>query len=346
MVKSRISLIILAVCSLPIGFGCSRLPAVASSGSDGQSTSWPVVPGSGTFSFASSGYAFEIGELANNPDRAQKKTSLNLAVSGTFELISKADTLTIEFNIAASPPSTNNVTLAPEPPVPTSWRVTCLTEGHRFYPKFKASRSLTGNELFATRCFLSYWKQQMPPKGDWESRELDGNFGVKTVSTPNPLVTNFQWSTASDTLPGLAELPNRTSVPLIRKVSGELVSTIEKQGRRLEGKRTLKSYLGDNLVAENNLDISFWFEPNSHSPSPEAATSVEYELAPTSDVLQNERELQVKFLKGATLKSILASIPTTPLETKKRNERFLQLRALFYLEPEKAMIAAKSVLST
>lgn len=303
-----------------------------------------MAPGSGTFSFASSGYALQIGELADNPDKAQKKTTMDLATAGEYQLWYKDKAITIEFqlNSAATPPANGGT--PPLPPAPTEWLVSCETDEYKLYPTFRASRKLTPDELFATRCFLSYWWPQAPPQGSWQSRELDGDFGMISVGGTSPLERRFRWSSASDTLPGLAEMPSRTSIPLSRTVSGELVSTIEKDARRLAGKRTLQSFLAEKLVAENNLDIEIYYEPTSLARTPEPAQTEEYDLAPTSDVVRNEKELQQKFLKGADLVSILANIPQTPLETKKRNERFLQLRALFYLKPEQAMKAVKSPL--
>lgn len=317
----RTQFILLLLLLAPLG-GCKKVEAQAPSIAD--------VAREGSYSFASSGYAIAFGEAVKKPSQDSKKTSMALSASGSMLIVESKDSAIIEFSNAvfalqdsSGGSQTKNST--------TGWAIRSNSKLDGTCIKFHSSRELTTEELFATRCMVSYWKSGRP---SGHQEEMDGTFGVTF------LAGNMSWVSASPIEPALENMPNRTAVPITRRVAGDLTIS----PNRIHGERHVESYLLNNLVGANDLKINIQTKLSSHS----AITNeypVLYQMQEDQKSASNERMLQMKHLKGGTLNSILDSIPNKELPTQERNDRFLQLRALFYLEPSQCMPAVSRSLS-
>jgi hypothetical protein len=296
---------------------------------------------SGTFSAHSAGKATQFIDLANQPGTTQHApTELELSVKTDF--VAQVDpngTIEIELRNVFAKTATEPLFEANGP-----WNLRVSKDLKGGITTFGSDTELNMTQLWVVRCFLSYWRNKVPPEGTKEEIEFDGrNTVVYSPGATGPV--SRTWKTLEDSYADLPDMPNRESIPIRSEVSGSISYSLDSNGEVLtaKGEKKLTSRIGSRVAGKSSLSVDL--QQKSISPVDRQITyGVTYPFIKISQADENERGIQEKNLDGATLDQLIVKAAKKNPTTKERNAVFLQLRALFYLKKEASQEAVNAIL--
>ena len=285
----------------------------------------------GRFSFNAEGKAVQFSELSNSPKAQEQSIALSFSTSGQF--VADPSQRTVFFqSISVQSQDAKETVLKPI----TNWAIKFANDG------FQADQKLSPEQEWISKCFVSYWQSKTPQIGIRKSQEIDGENTIAVAKRGNDWI--LSWLELAPEVADLMSMPNREDIPITRKVRGELRYVVTGElPTIIGGTKETQSFLAKRKVGQNSLNIQI--EQNfALGEAPKFRPLFSYALKQDSNAAVNEHELQKKYLKGATLQSLLNKA-NKPLDTKSRNAVFLSLRALFYLYPQECSSAVKQAKS-
>lgn len=278
----------------------------------------------GKFEFKSEGSASAIGELAKPESKDEKKVSLAFHTGGSYRVDSSDGGYIVALRdvTAAYLDGGKRVEVFS---APQSWVLRLMATGD----KLESAEPLRGEKLLISRLFKSYWRTSPGSSKGGDELELDGLNSVSYSADGKRTWVAIQSQTAN-----LASLPNRSSIPITAKVSGDIVYGGQPFPTSIEGSKKTLQFMGDREVGASSLFIKLSQSEASSKKPQKANFSFQYSLVEVAANPFGERELQLKNLGTASVDSVFKDLAQPNLEVKDRNRLFLQLRAIVYLFPE------------
>ncbi|MBS1718820.1 MAG: hypothetical protein JST35_00065 [Armatimonadetes bacterium] len=301
-----------------VGAGCKPSPAPA------KTTNYY----SGRFEVAVEGQVVSIEQLAQKGQKVNQEfpgLSKRLRFVADYTVHLKGGSMVVEFkNGTCSTDNSSDMDLTIQ---------FAVTEGKLRDVKSFAQNVSSGRDYdWVIRAFLSYWRPDIT-LGKTTQFELEGK-NVVEFSQSKPGIVTQKWLDVQPMTANLLKMPNREPIPIRSEVTGgiDFEVTPDLKVKSAEGLKITNSFLGSQSVGQSRLDFAFSVGPGQPFEEKQLGKTVPfYENA---DERLNERRLQMATLKGATLDQLLTRGAKVEHDVKARNQVFLQLRALFFLDEE------------
>lgn len=290
----------------------------------------------GTFQLQSSGRVLSLTSLADEGRTDEPATSLEIGATGAIqaEVDGAQNRLRLVGVQIYRVTGGERILVSAQP---ASWSVG-FVPGPRGVEGFQSERELTQEQLWVTRCVLSYWRLSPVQTGSREELELDGANQV-VVTAGGQGVQLRTWKSREDDRADLADFPGRLAVPVTNKISGTLEYKAGHFVTSIVGTKRTFSSVGGRAAANSTLEVKVSQEAGP-PPEPWPLLTHQYPMVAASKADENEEVLQRKFMGTDSLEETLKAV-TPALKTEVRNKLFLALRARFYLVPESCESAVR-----